>query len=63
MTKSGQYVLENFPVHYLSKEIHIYPYITEIAVPAFIFLSYAVETLKQTQVQRRRKNAKNVNGP
>lgn len=38
-------------------------YITQIAVPAFIFLSYAVETLKQTQVQRSRKNVKNVNGP
>ena len=34
-----------------------------IAVPAFIFLSNAVETLKQTQVQRSRKNVKNVNGP
>ena len=38
-------------------------YITQIAVPAFIFLSYAVETLKQTHVQRSRKNVKNVNGP
>ena len=38
-------------------------YITQIVVPAFIFLSCAVETLKQTQVQRSRKNVKNVNGP
>ena len=38
-------------------------YITQIAVPAFIFLSYVVETLRQTQVQGSRKNVKNVSRP